>query len=169
MLLAVLLLTACKQRTVYYHYEHTPLSGWEKNDTLVFTTDTIAIDGTYSEEVGIRINGTYPFLQLNLVVEHLVMPAMTVKSDTLSCRLIDETGNALGNGVSNYQYLIEERRPAAHRDTPRHEARDTARHQRHRTAPAADRLKRFGKSGDSARWRTISTARGCARHRCAGR
>jgi gliding motility-associated lipoprotein GldH len=106
MLLAVLLLTACKQRTVYYHYEHTPLSGWEKNDTLVFTTDTIAIDGTYSEEVGIRINGTYPFLQLNLVVEHLVMPAMTVKSDTLSCRLIDETGNALGNGVSNYQYLI---------------------------------------------------------------
>ena len=34
------------------------------------------------------------------------MPAMTVKSDTLSCRLIDETGNALGNGVSNYQYLI---------------------------------------------------------------
>jgi gliding motility-associated lipoprotein GldH len=106
MLLAVLLLTACKQRTVYYHYEHTPLSGWEKNDTLVFTTDTIAIDGTYSEEIGIRINGTYPFLQLNLVVEHLVMPAMTVKSDTLSCRLIDETGNALGNGVSNYQYLI---------------------------------------------------------------
>lgn len=106
MLLAVLLLTACKQRTVYYHYEHTPLSGWEKNDTLVFTTDTIAIDGTYREEVGIRINGTYPFLQLNLVVEHLVMPAMTVKSDTLSCRLIDETGNALGNGVSNYQYLI---------------------------------------------------------------
>lgn len=106
MLLAVLLLTACKQRTVYYHYEHTPLSGWEKNDSLVFTTDTIAIDGTYSEEVGIRINGTYPFLQLNLVVEHLVMPAMTVKSDTLSCRLIDETGNALGNGVSNYQYLI---------------------------------------------------------------
>ena len=106
MLLAVLLLTACKQRTVYYHYEHTPLSGWEKNDTLVFTTDTIAIDGTYGEEVGIRINGTYPFLQLNLVVEHLVMPAMTVKSDTLSCRLIDETGNALGNGVSNYQYLI---------------------------------------------------------------
>ena len=105
MLLAVLLLTACKQRTVYYHYEHTPLSGWEKNDTLVFTTDTIAIDGTYSEEVGIRINGTYPFLQLNLMVEHLVMPAMTVKSDTLSCRLIDETGNALGNGVSNYQYL----------------------------------------------------------------
>lgn len=106
MLLAVLLLTACKQRTVYYHYEHTPLSGWEKNDSLVFTTDTIAIDGTYSEEVGIRINGTYPFLQLNLVVEHLVMPAMTVKSDTLSCRLIDETGNALGNGVSDYQYLI---------------------------------------------------------------
>lgn len=106
MLLAVLLLTACKQRTVYYHYEHTPLSGWEKNDSLVFTTDTIAIDGTYSEEVGIRINGTYPFLQLNLVVEHLVMPSMTVKSDTLSCRLIDETGNALGNGVSNYQYLI---------------------------------------------------------------
>jgi len=106
MLLAVLLLTACKQRTVYYHYEHTPLSGWEKNDTLVFTTDTIAIDGTYSEEVGIRINGTYPFLQLNLVVEHLVMPAMTMKSDTLSCRLIDETGKALGNGVSNYQYLI---------------------------------------------------------------
>ena len=60
MLLAVLLLTACKQRTVYYHYEHTPLSGWEKNDTLVFTTDTIAIDGTYSEEIGIASTAPIP-------------------------------------------------------------------------------------------------------------
>ncbi|MBR1504944.1 MAG: gliding motility lipoprotein GldH [Prevotella sp.] len=105
-LLQVVMLTACKQRTVYHHYEHTPLSGWEKNDSLQFNIDTIRMAGTYAEEIGVRINGTYPFMQLNLIVMQTVKPAMKTHSDTLTCHLIDEQGQTLGSGVSNYQYTF---------------------------------------------------------------
>ena len=31
------LVTACNQQTAYYHYEHTPMTGWDKNDTLTLS------------------------------------------------------------------------------------------------------------------------------------
>lgn len=102
----LLTLTACHESTVYYHYEHTPVAGWEKNDTLTFRTEPVATTGQYAEEVGVRISGDYPFMSLNLIVDQLVLPAHTTRSDTLTCRLIDELGNAKGNGISHYQYLF---------------------------------------------------------------
>ena len=112
---AVLLtLTACNKQTVYYHYEHTPVSGWEKNDTLTFLTAPIAVEGHYAEDVGLRISGDYPFIALNLIVEQTVLKTPTSKLktqtsnlvDTLTCNLIDEMGNAKGNGISHYQYTF---------------------------------------------------------------
>ena len=105
-LLAVCLFTACKQSTVYFHYEETPESGWEKNDLLTFDTDKLANDATYEEEVALRINGKYPFMQLTLIVEQIVYPAGHMMTDTLDCDLIDERGNAKGEGISQYQYLF---------------------------------------------------------------
>ena len=105
-LLMVLTLTACKRQTVYNHYEHTPLSGWEKNDTLVFDVPAMTQDGRYVEEVGLRINGDYPFTGLSLIVKQTVHPSMETKSDTLNCKLIDQQGVAKGRGVSHYQYLF---------------------------------------------------------------
>ena len=105
-LLAVCLFTACKQSTVYFHYEETPESGWEKNDLLTFDTDKLANDATYEEEVALRINGKYPFMQLTLIVEQTVYPAGHMTTDTLDCDLIDERGNAKGEGISQYQYLF---------------------------------------------------------------
>ena len=99
-LLAVCLFTACKQSTVYFHYEETPESGWEKNDLLTFDTDKLANDATYEEEVALRINGKYPFMQLTLIVEQTVYPAEHMMTDTLDCDLIDERGNAKGEGLS---------------------------------------------------------------------
>jgi len=100
------LLTACDRRTVYDHYEHTPLNGWEKNDTLVFETDPIEHTGRYMEEIGIRINGDYPFMGLNLVVEQMVLPSEEAHTKSLTCQLVDERGNAKGRGVSHYQYMF---------------------------------------------------------------
>jgi gliding motility-associated lipoprotein GldH len=105
-LLMVMALTACKRQTVYNHYEHTPLSGWEKNDTLTFDVPAMTHDGRYVEEVGLRINGEYPFTRLCLIVEQTVHPSKETKSDTLYCRLIDQQGIAKGRGVSHYQYIF---------------------------------------------------------------
>lgn len=99
-------LTACEWNTVYNHYEHTPIAGWEKNDTLNFIVGPLKDGGDYVEEVGVRISGDYPFTGLNLIVEQLLLPSHEKRSDTLCCSLIDEQGNAKGRGISHYQYLF---------------------------------------------------------------
>ena len=99
-----LLCVACQQKTVYNHYEHTPLSGWERND------------GQYREEIGLRISGAYPFMGLNLVVEQRVMPSGDTRRDTLNCTVIDDKGNAKGRGVSHYQYLFHLTTLSLHKD-----------------------------------------------------
>jgi gliding motility-associated lipoprotein GldH len=105
-LLATCLLTACKQSAVYYHYEDTPEGGWEKNDHLIFDTDTFTEDASYQEEVAIRINNMYPFMQLTLIVNQTIYPSGYSMTDTLDCKLIDERGNVMGEGISQYNYLF---------------------------------------------------------------
>ncbi len=107
---------ACQQKTVYNHYEHTPLSGWERNDTLTYAVGPIREDGQYREEIGLRISGDYPFMGLNLVVEQRVIPSGDTRRDTLSCTVIDNQGNAKGRGISHYQYLFHLTTLSLHKD-----------------------------------------------------
>ena len=105
-LLAVCLFTACNQSlTVYYHYEDTLESGWEQYNQLTFDTDKLADDATYQEEVALRINNRYPYMQVRLIVQQTVYPSGLTTTDMLDCDLIDEHGNAMGQGVSQYQYI----------------------------------------------------------------
>ena len=98
--------TACTSHTVYHHYETVTMTGWEKNDTVVFLVPPLTADGVYQRQVGLRINSDYPFMGLTLIVEQMVLPDMELRSDTLSCDIIDEHGHPYGNGVSRYQYLF---------------------------------------------------------------
>ena len=101
----VALVTAsCNRKTIYHHYEHTPIAGWEKNDTLLFTFAPVKERAVVQRDVEVRISGDYPFQQLYLVVEQTTFPSSIRRRDTLNCRLIDPEGNVQGNGVSLYQY-----------------------------------------------------------------
>ena len=97
-------LVSCNRNTVFYHYEHTPITGWEKNDTLIFDVPSTSASGRYEEEVGLRINGSYPFMSLTLIIDQTVLPDNITRSDTLNCRLTTPGGNKKGHGVSCYQY-----------------------------------------------------------------
>lgn len=97
---------ACTRGTVYNQYESTSLKGWERNDTISFQTEAMEVAGNYLEEVGVRINGDYPFMGLSLVVEQTVIPSKKTYVDTLTCQLIDDSGNATGYGINHYQYLF---------------------------------------------------------------
>ena len=98
------LITACDTQTVYVHYEHTPVTGWERNDTLRFQIGALSQTADYAEEVGLRINSDYPFTMLQLIFEQELLPSHQVRIDTLDCTLVDQRGNMLGQGVINYQY-----------------------------------------------------------------
>ncbi|MBQ7419403.1 MAG: gliding motility lipoprotein GldH [Prevotella sp.] len=100
----VLFLISCNSRTFYNRYQHVPITGWEKNDAVTFGIPPIRQDGNYQETIGLRINGTYPFMGLTLIVDHTIYPSLETHSDTLSCSLIDEEGGIKGKGVVHYQY-----------------------------------------------------------------
>lgn len=99
-------LTSCNRKTVYDHYMHTPIVGWEKNDTLSFYVSPMTESTTYTEELGLRVNGAYPFMDLCLVVEQRIIPSNIVLRDTVNCKLADDNGQMKGHGISFYQYNI---------------------------------------------------------------
>ena len=104
LVMAGCVLTACNRNTIYSHYESTSLEGWERSDTLFFEDIVVKATADYKEELGLRINDEFPFMSLFLVVEQHIRPMNTYRTDTVSCRLIDQNGYVKGRGLSYYQY-----------------------------------------------------------------
>jgi len=99
-----LVMPACGDGVVYNTYRHTQAEGWDKTDTLFFDVLPLREAGVYRQTVGLRINESFPFNSVTLVVDCTVEPKHKTYSDTLRCRLTDNKGNMLGRGVSYYQY-----------------------------------------------------------------
>ena len=95
-------LASCDRSNVYVKYHNVPSRGWDRNDTLTFDVSSLKA-GFYREEVGIRIDRSYPFMGLSLVVRQTVLPSGYVHTDTLTCKLVDKDGNYRGQGISYYQ------------------------------------------------------------------
>ena len=100
------LLSSCKREVVYHQYRHTSVAGWERNETVSFAVPPVLQSGDYTAELGLRINSSYPFMGLSLIVEQTVLPEHRTRIDTLHCQLIDEKGNPRGQGISYYQYAF---------------------------------------------------------------
>lgn len=110
--MAVAALLSCSSNVVYSSYEHSPLSGWERNDTLVFNVPAVANSSAYRQRIGLRMTGSFPFTSLSLIVEQRIYPSGKVVADTLKCPVTDERGNFLGDGISAFQYSFELREMA---------------------------------------------------------
>lgn len=98
---------SCTTNTVYDSYSHTPLAGWEKNDTLTFNVRPLAEGGTFNETVGLRMTTAFPFTSISLIVEQHIIPhgmPGRILTDTIKCPITDIRGNFLGKGISSYQY-----------------------------------------------------------------
>lgn len=102
--------TSCNRRTIFSHYEHTPTSGWEANDSLTFSLSPVRHDGLYEETVGLRISSAYPFMGLTLVVDQKVIPSGIRHLDTIHAHLINRDGTIQGHGISYFQYEFQLRR-----------------------------------------------------------
>lgn len=96
--------SSCDSKTVYNHYQHVSIAGWEKNDALSYEIAPMEHDGTFQETIGLRISNDFPFTGLTLIVEQTVYPSLESQNDTLTCELIDKKGNATGRGATLYQY-----------------------------------------------------------------
>lgn len=104
--LVILALAACQQRAAYSHYEPVSLNGWNREDTVKFSFGPVAESNSFRKTLGLRASLDYPFTNLSLIVEQVVMPSGTVSCDTLDISLIDIDGSPKGKGVNHYQYNI---------------------------------------------------------------
>lgn|SRR5574344_86281 len=95
---------SCDNKTVYDEYRHTPIAGWEKNDSLLFDIQPLAEGGVYEESIGLRTNSAYPFRDLCIIIEHQLLSSRQTLTDTLKCLLVEQDGTIKGNGISSYQY-----------------------------------------------------------------
>ena len=86
-LVATIAFSACNHAKVYDEYAHTPIAGWEKNDTLSFEIPPMAATGYYRQTI-------YPANKGKRIE----------KTDTLLCQLINQHGENKGQGISYYQY-----------------------------------------------------------------
>lgn len=102
-LLLATAIASCDVPIVYSHYEHTPLAGWERNDTLVFCVPPVREPGRFNEEIGMRIVDSYPFTSISLIVEQRVFPGYRSRRDTIRCTLVDDNGFYKGPGVDLHQ------------------------------------------------------------------
>ena len=108
-LMATMVMNSCYRSTVYDDYAHTPIAGWEKNDTLSFEIPPLVASGYYQESLGLRTTGAFPFTGLTLIVNQTIFPAdknaeCIEKIDTILCQLINNKGENKGQGISYYQY-----------------------------------------------------------------
>ena len=99
-------ISSCDTHTPYYHYAHTPIDGWEKNDTLQYNVEPLKIGGEYLTTVGLRINGAYPFRKLYLIMEQVIHPSLQHRTDTICFDVTSKEGRFTGNGISYFQYTV---------------------------------------------------------------
>ena len=107
MITVALAITAgCNRKTIYHQYEHTPLAGWEKNDTLVYQLPPAEERAVVQRDVELRVSVDYPFRSVCLIIEQTVFPSRRSRCDTLKCELVSAECKVMGSGVSLYQYLF---------------------------------------------------------------
>jgi gliding motility-associated lipoprotein GldH len=103
---------SCKSDIVYHGYGSTHEYGWYRGDTVRLHIPRLQQSGNYIEEIEFRTSTRYPFTSLRLVVDKTVIHHENGKttnhwlSDTITCRVADEEGRPLGEGLDFYQYSI---------------------------------------------------------------
>ena len=81
---------SCDTNTPYYQYAHTPIDGWEKNDTLRYEVQPLKKGGEHQITVALRLNGAYPFRKLYLIMQQDIFPRLQSKTDTICFDYMDK-------------------------------------------------------------------------------
>lgn len=101
----MLMLSACGG-TVFDHYEHAPLGGWDRNEAMRFCVPKQQEAVSCAEQLGLCIDNSFPFMRMTLIVETKISPSGEVLRDTLNPQLIEKNGHPTGSGINNHQYTL---------------------------------------------------------------
>ncbi|MBO5586434.1 MAG: gliding motility lipoprotein GldH [Prevotella sp.] len=103
LIVAVAMLTACTNEVAYHHYESVAEEGWDKEDTLLFKTDTLYHTASYSIEVNLRTTSDYPYKQVMLMVEERVLPNKAKRIFPVTLQIASDEGEREGEKLQYYE------------------------------------------------------------------
>ena len=98
-----LAVVACSHLPQYSHYEHLGNDGWQRDDTVVFST-VVNDGGCYRLLLGLRATNAYPYTQLMLTAHCSSAVSGVDLVDTVRLQVTDDKGNILGYGTGFFQY-----------------------------------------------------------------
>lgn len=91
-----LFLTSCQGHTIYHSYQPVNHTGWHKNDTIVYTFDSLITTKELMLEIGIRHTDSYLYRDIWL----------TINQDTVHIYLTDSKGHWNGKGIGELRSFI---------------------------------------------------------------
>ncbi|MFO7788932.1 MAG: gliding motility lipoprotein GldH [Bacteroidales bacterium] len=100
LVLVFVLAQACDTNTVYKQYEEIPNKVWETNYQPEFDVDIEDTDQIYNINIHIRNASMYPYYNIWLFM-HSTTPTGETSIDTVECKLADESGEWLGDGMGD--------------------------------------------------------------------
>ena len=91
--------------TLTNQYQSLPAKGWDSQNSLSFTVDSIRQTGNYNLTVYVRTTRNIQFQSISVVVEQHFKNPLHDSRDTIEVKLADEMGNLEGKGL--YLYTAE--------------------------------------------------------------
>ena len=102
-LLALLLITACNNNTIFSSHTPIPNKGWESYECKEFYINIPATDN-YDIDLFISHSSAYQYSNLWLFVDH-ISPDSTLTNDTINIAIADPYGKWIGNGWGNLHQI----------------------------------------------------------------
>ena len=94
-LLSLFLTLACQKDICYHSYQPINSMGWHRNDTIIFSLDSIITENNYELQLGVRHKDSYPYRDLWL----------TINQDTFHIYLADSIGHWIGSGIGELRHF----------------------------------------------------------------
>ncbi len=94
---------SCSLDVKYDKYVPVSSDGWNIEDTLKFSTDTLRQDGRYGFTLGVRTRRAFPYRDLVLIVERNVYRDSILvlhKREKVTCPIVTEEGSFTGDGTA---------------------------------------------------------------------
>lgn len=98
-----LMFTACDERDAYHEFRSVKEGSWSRNDTLLFSIDTLSFVAGQPYDIRIETvnNSRYGYQNLWLFVRSNIESDSVCRQDTLQLQLADAFGKWKGSGFSS--------------------------------------------------------------------
>lgn len=105
----ICIVCSCTLDVKFSKYKPVSSDGWDIEDTINFSTDTLRQDGRYAFTCGVRTARAFPYQDLVMMVERKVYRDSALvlhKREKVTCPIVTSEGNFTGEGMATKLHEI---------------------------------------------------------------